>query len=158
MAEPGTGATSSPTWFASSAARPPTSPSASALLTILFTDVEGSTALHAAKGDTEARRILGACDELIRQQVREHAGREIKSTGDGFLIVFASPRKGVACALAIQEVTRIRDPQVRIRAGLHTGEVSEEAGDVFGGAVNAAARICAKAQGGEVNARRSHAA
>jgi len=73
------------------------------ILTILFTDVEWSTALHAAKGDVEARRILGGCDELIRQQVREHGGREIKSTGDGFLIAFGSPRRAVACALAIQK-------------------------------------------------------
>jgi len=118
------------------------------LLTILFTDVEGSTALHAEKGDAEARRILGACDELVRRQVRDHGGREIKSTGDGFMIAFTSPRKAVACALAIQHATR--GQAVRVRAGLHAGEVSEEAGDLFGGAVNAAARICAKAQGGGV--------
>jgi len=72
------------------------------LLTILFTDVEGSTALHASKGDAEARRILGASDEVVRQQVRERGGREIKSTGDGFLIAFGSPRRAVACALAIR--------------------------------------------------------
>ena len=120
------------------------------LLTILFTDVEGSTALHVSKGDAEARRILGACDEVIRHQVREHGGREIKSTGDGFMIAFTSPRRAVACALAIQETSTARGQQVRVRAGVHTGEVSEEAGDLFGGAVNAAARICAKAQGGEV--------
>jgi class 3 adenylate cyclase len=83
------------------------------LLTILFTDVEGSTALHAAKGDAEARRILGACDELVREQVREHGGREIKSTGDGFLVAFGSPRKAVACALAIQEATAKGAHQVR---------------------------------------------
>src|ERR1700756_2551452 len=120
------------------------------LLTILFTDVEGSTALHAAKGDAEARRILGASDEVTRQQVREHGGREIKSTGDGFLIAFTSPRRAVACALSIQEASARRGQSIRVRAGLHTGEVSEEGGDLFGGAVNAAARICAKAQGGEV--------
>jgi class 3 adenylate cyclase len=72
------------------------------LLTVLFTDVEGSTALHAAKGDAEARRILGACDEVVRQQVREHGGREIESTGAGFIVAFASPRKALACALVIR--------------------------------------------------------
>ena len=120
------------------------------LLTILFTDVEGSTALHTARGDAEARRILGACDEVVREQVRKHGGREIKSTGDGFMIAFGSPRKAVACALAIQEAVTRRGDAVRVRAGLHIGEVSEEGGDLFGGAVNAAARICAKAAGGEV--------
>lgn len=124
-------------------------------VTVLFTDVEGSTALHSARGDAEAQAILAACDDLSRQQVEAHHGRTIKSLGDGLMAAFTSPRRAVACALAIQEaIARYGherlDRQVRLRAGLHTGEVSEAVGDLFGNAVNAGARVCARAKGGEV--------
>jgi class 3 adenylate cyclase len=72
------------------------------LLTILFTDVEGSTALYSAKGDAEACAVLAAVDELARRQVIDHGGRPIRSLGDGLMAVFPSPRKAVRCALAIQ--------------------------------------------------------
>jgi len=125
------------------------------LLTILFTDLEGSTALYSAKGDAEAREVLAAIDELARRHVSDHGGRPIKSLGDGLMAVFASPRRAVACALAIQSAVaehgeRRPDQRVRVRAGLHTGEVTEADGDLAGEAVAAAARICAKAKGGEV--------
>lgn len=124
-------------------------------VTILISDVEGSTALHSARGDAEAQTVLGICDSLVRTQVRDHRGRAIKSTGDGLLAVFTSPRRAVECALAIQQaVTQHGDEQphqqVRVRVGLHAGEISEEVGDVHGSAVNAAARICGRARGGEV--------
>src|SRR5437879_2015306 len=125
------------------------------LLTILFTDVEGSTAMRSAKGDGAAQEILRTCDELIRQQVQTHGGRAIKSLGDGLMASFESPSRAVACALSVQQVLgdhALRQPrdEVRVRLGLHTGEVDEEGGDLFGAAVNAAARIAAKAKGGEV--------
>ena len=125
------------------------------IVTILFTDVEGSTALYSAKGDAEAQAVLAAVDELARQQVMAHGGRPIKSLGDGLMAVFPSPRRAVACALAIQVAVarhgeRHTEQRVRVRAGLHTGEVSEVDGDLAGEAVAAAARICAKAGGGEV--------
>jgi class 3 adenylate cyclase/DNA-binding CsgD family transcriptional regulator len=131
------------------------SPSTEGTVTILFTDVEGSTALHADKGDAEARAILAACDDLVRQQVQAHDGRAIKSLGDGLMVTFASSRRAVACALGIQDAIAAygyRQPRqhVRVRVGLHTGEATEVGGDLFGAAVNAAARICAKAQGGEI--------
>jgi class 3 adenylate cyclase len=125
------------------------------LLTIVFTDVEGSTALHSAKGDAEAHRLLQACDELVRQQVQAHDGRALKSLGDGLMVTFESPRRAVACALAVQGALSERAQWqatvgLRIRVGIHTGEVTEEAGDLSGAAVNAAARIAARAKGGEV--------
>jgi class 3 adenylate cyclase len=128
---------------------------AEGIVTILFTDVEGSTALHAAKGDTEARAVLGACDELARREVKEHDGRAIKSLGDGLMAAFASPLKALACGLAIQDAVSDHGQghpgqQLRVRVGIHTGMAAAERGDLYGGAVNAAARICAKAQGGEV--------
>jgi class 3 adenylate cyclase/tetratricopeptide (TPR) repeat protein len=124
-------------------------------VTILISDVEGSTALHSARGDAEAQTVLGICDSLVRQQVRDHRGRAIKSTGDGLLAVFTSPRKAVECALAIQQAViqhgdQHPHQQVRVRVGLHAGEISEVAGDIHGSAVNAAARICGRAHGGEV--------
>ena len=125
------------------------------LLTILFTDVEGSTALRSARGDVEAQEILRACDELIRQHVQAHGGQPIKSLGDGLMVSFDSPRRALACALEVQAALSERAhrqprDEVRVRLGLHTGDVAEEAGDLFGQAVNAAARIAARARGGEV--------
>jgi class 3 adenylate cyclase/tetratricopeptide (TPR) repeat protein len=125
------------------------------LVAILFTDVEGSTALHAARGDAEARAILRVCEEAVRQQVQQHGGREVKSLGDGFMVAFGSPLRALACAVAVQQAVeeegrRRPDRAMRVRIGLHAGMVSEEAGDLYGGAVNAAARIAARAKGGEV--------
>jgi class 3 adenylate cyclase len=125
------------------------------LLTILITDVEGSTTLYSAKGDAEAQAVLAAIDELARQQVEAHGGRTVKSLGDGLMAVFSSPRKAVACALAVQTAVldhgeRQPDQRVRVRMGLHTGEASEVSGDIVGEAVAAAARISARARGGEV--------
>ena len=75
---------------------------AEGIVTILITDVEGSTALHTVRGDAEARTVLSACDLLVRRQVERHGGRAVKSMGDGVMATFPSPRKAVACALAIQ--------------------------------------------------------
>jgi class 3 adenylate cyclase len=94
---------------------------AEGIVTILFTDVEGSTALHAAEGDSEARRLLSARDEVIRQEVHEHGGREVKSIEDGFMVAFGSPRKAVVCALAMQAATTTRARSERARAADRTG-------------------------------------
>jgi class 3 adenylate cyclase/tetratricopeptide (TPR) repeat protein len=125
------------------------------LVTILFTDVEGSTALHVSKGDAEARSILARCEEVVRLQVQVAGGREIKALGDGLMVVFRSPLAAISCALEIQDALkdhRRRHPgqEARVGVGIHTGLATEEGGDLFGSAVNAAARIAAKAQGDEV--------
>src|SRR5205823_2324779 len=124
-------------------------------VTILFTDVEGSTALRTSHGDAEGQAVLSACEEAVRRELANYGGRAIKSLGDGLMVAFASPSKAVACALAIQSAIahygrRQGDEPVRLRVGLHTGEVVEIDDDLLGAAVNAAARICAKARGGEV--------
>jgi len=125
-------------------------------VTVLFTDVEGSTALTTRRGDEAAQEILRAQRELVRQQVERHSGHEVKSLGDGFMVAFASARRAVACAVGIQralEQHNRRQPpeqQVRVRIGLNTGEVLQEEADLFGEAVNAAARIAAKAKGGQI--------
>src|SRR5439155_9718480 len=84
---------------------------------------------------------------LAAEQVRNHDGRLIKSLGDGCLAVFASPRRALDCAVATQRATL--SAPLRVRMGLNTGEITVTTDDIFGAPVNAAARIAAKAQGGE---------
>ena len=124
-------------------------------VTILFSDVEGSTDLRTERGDLVAHRILRAQEEFVRGCVAAHDGREVKSLGDGFMIVFASVRKALACAVAFQVGLAERnatapDDEVRVRIGVNTGEVVAEGDDLYGQAVNAAARIASRANGGEV--------
>ena len=125
-------------------------------VTVLFTDVEKSTDLRTSRGDDAAHALLQTQAELVRRQVREHGGHEVKSMGDGFMIAFASARAAVDCAVAIQRHlndnnrSQAAEDHVRVRAGLHTGEVVNQDGDLFGEAVNAAARIMAKATGGQI--------
>ncbi|MHB8689101.1 MAG: ATPase, T2SS/T4P/T4SS family, partial [Candidatus Dormibacteraceae bacterium] len=124
-------------------------------VTIMFTDVEGSTRLLSTRGFTESHEIMRAYETIIDEKVAEHAGRRIKGLGDGFMISFGSVRHGVECALDIQrsiiEYSK-QNPErkIKVRIGLNTGEVVEEAGDIFGAAVNVAARVAGKARGGEI--------
>jgi len=124
-------------------------------VTIMFTDLEGSTRLLSTRGFTESHEIMKAIEAIVDESVAEHAGRRIKGLGDGFMISFGSARHGVDCAIdiqrAIEEFSK-EDParKVKIRIGLNTGEVVEEAGDIFGAAVNVAARVAGKARGGEI--------
>jgi pilus assembly protein CpaF len=124
-------------------------------VTIMFTDVEGSTRMLSTRGFTESHEIMRAYETIIDEKVAEHAGRRIKGLGDGFMISFGSVRHGVECALEIQRAIAEYSKQnperkIRVRIGLNTGEVVEEAGDIFGAAVNLAARVAGKARGGEI--------
>jgi class 3 adenylate cyclase/tetratricopeptide (TPR) repeat protein len=125
-------------------------------VTLLFTDVEGSTALRTSRGDETAHARLQTHGELVRRQLQEHRGHEVKTMGDGFMAAFASARAAVDCAVGIQRLldednrSHPAEQHIRVRAGLHTGEVVREDGDLFGEAVNAAARIMAKATGGQI--------
>ena len=124
-------------------------------LTILFSDVEGSTDLRTQLGDVAAHRILRSHEDVVRSCVAEHDGREVKALGDGFMIAFASARKAVSCAVAIQQRLEERNrvvpgEEVLVRIGINTGEVVVEGDDLYGQAVNAAARIAARARGGEI--------
>ena len=124
-------------------------------VTIMFTDVEGSTRLLSTRGFTESHEIMKAYETIIDAKVAEYAGRRIKGLGDGFMISFGSVRHAVECALEIQRAIAEYSKQnperkIRIRIGINTGEVVEEAGDIFGAAVNVAARVAGKAKGGEV--------
>lgn len=124
-------------------------------VTLLFTDIQGSTDLGANAGDQGARRILRAHDEIVRSRIAEHGGREIKSLGDGFMVAFTSARRALACAIDMQqalETARATSPDdgVEIRIGLNAGEVIHEGDDLFGSAVGAAARITALAKGRQI--------
>jgi pilus assembly protein CpaF len=124
-------------------------------VTIMFTDVEESTRLLSTRGFTASHEIMKAYETIIEDRVSQHAGRRIKGLGDGFMISFGSARHGVECALDIQkaiaEYSKLNpERKLRIRIGLNTGEVVEEGGDIFGAAVNVAARVAGKAKGGEI--------
>ena len=118
-------------------------------VTVLFTDVEGSTDLRTRFGDELADELLRTHEDLVRAQVESHGGREVKSLGDGFMVAFGSPRKAISCAVDIQRALDERNRsspgrEIRVRIGINTGEVSDVAGDLIGAAVNAAARIAGK--------------
>ena len=120
-------------------------------VTVVFTDVEGSTGLQASRGDTAARKLVGACEAIVRGQVEAHGGWVVKTLGDGVMAAFASPRRAIVAVLeANRELGRQDGERLRLRAGIHTGEVIVADDDIHGGAVSAAARICARAEGGEI--------
>ena len=124
-------------------------------VTILFTDIEGSTELTEELGDERWLELLHEHNALVRQEVQAHGGYEVKSQGDGFMIAFSSAREALRCATGIQQAldayaTNHREHPVRVRIGLHTGEVLRDDDDFFGRNVVLAARIGAEAGGGEI--------
>jgi class 3 adenylate cyclase len=124
-----------------------------ALATVLFTDIVDSTARAAAEGDAAWRGLLEQHHALVRENLTRFGGREIDTTGDGFLATFTSPTRAIECA---DEITR-RAPSIglEVRAGVHTGEVELLGENIGGVAVHLAARICATAGAGEVNVSRT---
>ena len=117
------------------------------LATVLFTDIVDSTKQAARLGDSTWRHMLDEHDKLARRAVEQHRGRVIKMTGDGILATFDGPGRAIKCAIALSGgTTRLG---LRLRAGLHTGEVELRGEDIAGIAVNTAARIMAEAGPGE---------
>jgi class 3 adenylate cyclase/pimeloyl-ACP methyl ester carboxylesterase len=123
-------------------------PSDRVLATVLFTDIVDSTAKAAELGDRRWREVLDAHDTVVRRELVRAGGREVKTTGDGFLAVFDAPARAVRSAQAMVGATRAFG--VELRAGLHTGEVEVRGDDVIGMAVNIGARVSALAGRGEV--------
>lgn len=119
-------------------------------VTILFTDMEGSTPLTQRLGDEKAQEVLRSHNTAIRDALRAHHGREIKHTGDGIMASFHSARRAVECAITIQQSLAERDEGVRIRIGLNAGEPVAEGRDLFGTAVQLASRVCAQAEPGSI--------
>lgn len=118
------------------------------LTTVVFADVEGSTSLIDRVGDRAGTEAINHQLERVRQRIDAYGGREVKSLGDGVMLTFASPRQAVGFALATQRALAASAPRVRI--GINTGEVIDTSSDPIGGAVNAAARIAGRADGGEI--------
>jgi class 3 adenylate cyclase len=113
------------------------------LATVLFTDIVGSTERAAELGDARWRAVLERHDEVTRGRVRDAGGVALKSTGDGFLATFDGPAAAIRCAEAVRD--GLAAEGIRIRAGLHTGEVERMGEDIGGLAVHIAARVCAQA-------------
>ncbi len=136
---------------------------------ILFSDIEDSTILTERLGDEQWLQVLREHNAIFREQVARHDGYEVKSQGDGFMLAFPDPCEALACAIDVQRAFAEREregceelmrgraaaegearPVLRVRIGLHTGEVISEEGDYFGKNVILAARIAAEATGGEI--------
>ena len=129
-------------------------PEAGAFRTVLFTDVEESTSLTQRLGDTRAREVLRTHERIVRDALRSHQGSEVKTMGDGFMASFSSATRALECAIAMQRAfaqhNESAEEPIRVRIGLNAGEPIAEEEDLFGTAVIVAARIAAKAEGGEV--------
>jgi class 3 adenylate cyclase len=123
------------------------------LATVLFTDIVDSTRLATEIGDRRWRDLLEEHQQLVRDQLRRFEGREVKTTGDGFLAVFDGPTRAAECARAI--VDDVPSLGIEVRAGLHTGEVELMGDDIGGIAVHVAARIAALADARTVLASRT---
>jgi class 3 adenylate cyclase/mannose-6-phosphate isomerase-like protein (cupin superfamily) len=119
-----------------------------ALATLLFTDLVASTETAGRLGDAVWREVLSSHFEATRGELERFGGREVKTTGDGLLATFDGPAQALHCAERVARVATRDD--LRIRAGVHVGEVELVAGDVRGVAVHEAARIMGEAKEGEI--------
>ena len=112
---------------------------------IMFTDIVGSTQLASTMGDARAMEVVRSHDEIVRSAIDDHGGSEIKHTGDGIMASFSSVASSVKAAMVIQAGASAVDG-LSIRVGLSAGEPLEAEGDLFGSAVNLAARLCDHAE------------
>jgi class 3 adenylate cyclase len=123
-------------------------------VTIAFTDIEDSLKLNAFMGDQRWLEVLRVHNDVVMQVTADHGGTVVKGQGDGFMLAFASARRALTCAQAIERTIddSFRGPGslVRVRIGVHVGETVHEADDFFGHAVSYAARIASAAEGGEI--------
>ncbi len=125
------------------------------LRTILFTDLVDSTSVANRVGDARAVEILRIHDAIVRQCLGAAGGREVKHTGDGLMASFVSASDSVRCAIDIQRAFARHNQQhgetlISVRIGFSAGEPVANNEDLFGAAVNLAARVCAHAQAGQI--------
>ncbi|TDK86675.1 adenylate/guanylate cyclase domain-containing protein [Mycobacterium paragordonae] len=118
------------------------------LATVLFTDIVDSTRRASEMGDRNWHALLDAHDAVVRAQLSRFRGREVNSTGDGFLAMFDGPQRAIRCAVAIRDAVRALG--IQVRAGLHTGECEVRGADLGGIAVHIGARVSALAGADEV--------
>ncbi len=145
-------------------ARTAEAPAAGAFRTVLFTDLVGHSEMMSRLGDAKGREMLREHERITREVLKQHGGTEVKTMGDGFMASFGSVTRAVECAMALQRAmgTLTPDPSpagtgegqsvfpLKVRCGLNAGEPIEEEGDLFGATVILAARIAARAEGGEI--------
>jgi len=122
-------------------------------VTLLMTDVEGSTSLVADLGDRYPR-LMSEIRRLIRTAVRANGGREVEARADEFFAAFSSAASAVRAAVAVQRAMRQHawpdGRQIRLHAGVHSGRPTASPTGYVGIAVNTVARVCKRAAGGEV--------
>jgi eukaryotic-like serine/threonine-protein kinase len=133
--------------------REQTSPDGS--VTVVFTDIEESTEMLERLGEERWLEVMREHNRLVRDRVSARDGVVVKSQGDGFMIIFTSAAAALACAVELQQIfstynAQRADQQLRVRIGLHTGNVFQEHDDFLGKDVIMAARITGRARGGEV--------
>jgi class 3 adenylate cyclase/pimeloyl-ACP methyl ester carboxylesterase len=118
------------------------------LATVLFTDIVNSTHRAAEMGDRDWHALLDAHDAVVRSQLARFRGREVSTSGDGFLAMFDGPQRAIRCAMAIRDAVQALG--IEVRAGLHTGECEIRGDDIGGIAVHIGARVSALAGPNEV--------
>jgi Protein of unknown function (DUF4242)/Adenylate and Guanylate cyclase catalytic domain len=127
-----------------------------AFRTIMFTDMEGSTALTQRLGDARAMEVIRTHDSVVREALDKLGGSEVKHTGDGIMAAFVSVARAVECSIQIQRRIAERNVDaaapVNLRVGLAAGEPVTENDDLFGAVVQLAARACSHAQPGGIMA------
>jgi class 3 adenylate cyclase/tetratricopeptide (TPR) repeat protein len=126
-------------------------------VTVLITDLVGSTGLESRIGPGAADELRDEHFALLRAAIEEDAGREVKNTGDGLIAAFDSASDAVACAVAVQQRferrNRSAEEQLLIKVGISLGDATASDGDYFGMPVIEAARLCDRAQGGQILAK-----
>jgi class 3 adenylate cyclase len=137
------------------AAAPAVGAAPSGMVTVMFTDMEGSTRLTQRLGDAAAQELLRTHNDLVREALKSQGGSEIKHTGDGIMASFSTASKALDCAIAVQRAFASRNEEmpaeaIRVRVGLNAGEPVVEEHDLFGTAVQMAARVCAHAEPGQI--------
>jgi class 3 adenylate cyclase/tetratricopeptide (TPR) repeat protein len=124
-------------------------------LIVIMTDMVDSTAMLHKLGEHRAQKVMHAHNDIIRSCLREFGAREVRFTGDGFLVTHTSAIRALQCSMAIQDETARygacpgNDP-IPVRIGIDTGEILLDEGDLFGRAVNCTARLCAAAAAGQI--------
>ncbi len=123
-------------------------------VTLMFSDMENYTGLLERLGDQGAYELVQEHNVIVREQTTAHGGHEVELRGDGFLLAFASARRAVQCAIALQRAFLARNEAasepIRVRIGLHTGEAIKDADKFFGRSVVQAFRVADLARGGEI--------
>ena len=120
----------------------------SGTVTVVFTDIEGSTEVLEQLGEERARLLFRDHDALVRSLLDEHSGTEVEKEGDSFMLAFAGARPAVQCALAIQR--SLAEHPIRVRMGINTGDVVSEDDRYFGRTIYLAARVAALADGRQI--------